>query len=218
MITRATTEATPVALTAPAFADDTGDAQDWIQDEAITSITVPAATGNPIPTYAVVGSLPAGVLFNTGTRVISGTPTAVSSGTITIRATNSEGDDDWTVDYATTSAGLIICNGYAASSVWASAGSTSTYFAGLFLWPSRLDLGTSLSEDGSTTLYLGDLQIPRTSTGSTFQIRLAPDLTTQDFLAGPDFSTTMENGGTVIFVASNSDSVTITGPNNTGIS
>ena len=104
LITRATTEATPTNLTAPAFADDTGDDQDWTQDAAITSITVPAATGTPTPAYAAVGSLPAGISFNTTTRVISGTPTAVGSGTITIRATNSQGSDDWVVDYATTAA------------------------------------------------------------------------------------------------------------------
>ena len=104
LITRATTEATPTTLTAPAFADDTGDDQDWTQDAAITSITVPAATGTPTPAYAAVGSLPAGISFNTTTRVISGTPTAVGSGTITIRATNSQGSDDWVVDYATTAA------------------------------------------------------------------------------------------------------------------
>ena len=88
----------PLNLTAPVFTADTGDDQDWIQDEAITSITVPAATGNPTPTYAAVGSLPAGIAFNTTTRVLSGTPTAVDSGTITIRASNSEGNDDWTID------------------------------------------------------------------------------------------------------------------------
>ena len=97
----ATTDATPTTLTAPAFADDTGDAQTWTTGVAIASITVPTATGNPTPTYAAVGALPAGITFDTGTRVISGTPTAVGSGTITIRATNSEGNDDWTVAYAT---------------------------------------------------------------------------------------------------------------------
>ena len=55
---------------------------------------------NPAPTYAVVGSLPAGLSFNADTRVMSGTPTAAGSGTITIRATNSQGSDDWTVDYS----------------------------------------------------------------------------------------------------------------------
>ena len=98
----ATTEATPTTLTAPAFADDTGDAQNWTIGTVIASITVPTATGNPTPTYAAFGVLPAGITFNTGTRVISGTPTASGSGTITIRATNSEGTADWTVAYTAT--------------------------------------------------------------------------------------------------------------------
>ena len=97
----ATTDATPTTLTAPAFADDTGDAQTWTTGTAIASITVPTATGNPTPTYAAVGALPSGITFDTATRVIAGTPTAVGSGTITIRATNSEGSDDWTVAYTT---------------------------------------------------------------------------------------------------------------------
>ena len=82
---------TTAALTVPSFADNTGDAQSWTQNQAITSVTVPAANGNPSPTYSAVGALPAGISFDTGTRVLSGTPTVVGSGTITIRATNSEG-------------------------------------------------------------------------------------------------------------------------------
>ena len=91
----------PPAAAAPAFADSTGDAQSWTQNTAIASITVPAATGTPTPTYAAVGTLPAGINFNATTRVISGTRTATGSGTITIRATNSEGSADWTVAYTT---------------------------------------------------------------------------------------------------------------------
>ena len=98
----ATTDATPTTLTAPAFADDTGDAQTWTTGVAIASINVPAATGNPTPTYAVQGSLPSGIAFSAATRTISGTPTAAGSGTITIRATNSEGMADWTVTFVTT--------------------------------------------------------------------------------------------------------------------
>ena len=90
----------PVAV-APSFADDTGDAQTWTENVAIAPVTVPAADGTPIPTYAAVGTLPAGISFNTTTRVISGTPSAIGSGTITIRASNSEGMADWTVDYNT---------------------------------------------------------------------------------------------------------------------
>ena len=98
------TYTTAGALKAPAFADDTGDDQNWTENVGIAPLTVPAATGNPTPTYAAVGSLPAGIAFNTTTRVLSGTPTSVGSGTITIRATNSEGTADWTVDYTTRAA------------------------------------------------------------------------------------------------------------------
>ena len=49
----------------------------------------------------MVGALPSGISFNTNTRTISGTPSAVGSGTIRIRASNSQGTDDWTVSYAT---------------------------------------------------------------------------------------------------------------------
>ena len=91
-------------LTAPSFADDTGNAQSWTQNTAIAPIAVPEASGDPTPTYAAIGSLPAGIGFNTSTRVISGTPTSTGSGTIRIRATNSEGSDDWTVGYTTATA------------------------------------------------------------------------------------------------------------------
>ena len=67
---------TAAALAAPSFTDPTGDAQAWTVGDAITDITVPAASGNPAPTYAVEGSLPAGIAFDTGTRVLSGTPTS----------------------------------------------------------------------------------------------------------------------------------------------
>ena len=86
-------------LTAPSFSDDTGDAQSWVVGTAIVDITVPAAAGNPTPTYAVEVSLPTGIVFDTSTRILSGTPTTTGSGTITIRATNSEGFADWTVGY-----------------------------------------------------------------------------------------------------------------------
>ena len=93
---------TRAALVAPSFTDDTGDAQSWTTETAIADITVPQALGNPAPSYVAVGSLPAGIAFDTTTRVISGTPNVAGSGTITIRASNSEGNADWTVDFVTT--------------------------------------------------------------------------------------------------------------------
>ena len=67
------------ATVAPSFADDTGNAQTWEMGTAIAAITVPEADGTPTPTYAVEGSLPAGIAFDTVTRVISGTPTATGT-------------------------------------------------------------------------------------------------------------------------------------------
>ena len=125
---------TSAGLTAPSFTDSTGDAQTWTQDETIASITVPTASGNPTPSYAVQGSLPSGIAFNTSTRVISGTPTTVGSGTITIRATNSAGNADWTVTY-TTSAALVapsFTDNTGPAQSW-TAGTTSIT-ASLFLW------------------------------------------------------------------------------------
>ena len=84
---------------APSFTDATGDAISGRIGQAITPVTVPAAMGRPTPTYAVQGNLPGGIEFNTGTRVLSGSPTGTGSGTITIRATNSQGNADWTVSY-----------------------------------------------------------------------------------------------------------------------
>ena len=84
---------------APSFTDPTGDAISGTVGTAITDVTVPEAAGEPTPTYTVVGTLPAGLSFDDSTRVLSGTPAAAGSGTITIRATNSEGTADWTVDY-----------------------------------------------------------------------------------------------------------------------
>ena len=63
-------------------------------------ITVPEATGNPVYNFAY---LPLGISFDANTRVISGAPTSPGfSGTIRIRASNSQGEDFWTVDFAIT--------------------------------------------------------------------------------------------------------------------
>ena len=92
------------------------------------------------PTYAAVGSLPAGISFNTTTRVISGTPTAVGSGTITIRATNSEGNDDWTVDYATTAATTGDSVTVALTGL--------QEFTNYIRWPDNVDIGATFAADG----------------------------------------------------------------------
>ena len=87
-------------LTAPNFADDTGVDQAWTENSAIPSIIVPLASGTPTPIYSASG-LPDGLSFDPSDREISGTPTSIGSGTITITADNSEGNATWTVDYVT---------------------------------------------------------------------------------------------------------------------
>ena len=82
---------------APSFADDTGDEITGRVGTSIASVTVPEADGGSA-TYVAAG-LPAGLSFDTSTRIISGIPSAVGTGTITITATNSEGSADWTADY-----------------------------------------------------------------------------------------------------------------------
>lgn len=92
---------------APLFSDPTGDDISGDAGTPIVSVTIPEADGDPEPTYAVVGSLPSGLSFDTTTRVLSGTPLGGGSGTITIRATNSEGTADWTADYDFTGTPVI---------------------------------------------------------------------------------------------------------------
>ena len=93
---------TMLNVSVPSFSDATGDAQTWSVGNTISDVVVPTASGTPTPAYAVQGSLPAGLSFNASTRTFSGTPTSVGSGTITVRATNSEGSADWTVAYTIT--------------------------------------------------------------------------------------------------------------------
>jgi hypothetical protein len=47
--------------------------------------------------YSVTGTLPNGLSLNTGTGLISGTPTSVFEGTVTITATNASGSDNETL-------------------------------------------------------------------------------------------------------------------------
>ena len=99
----------------PAFEDDTGDAISGTVGTAIADVVVRKASGFPTPTHAVVGSLPAGVSFDTvgvpenAAGVLEFDEDAIEPGsdTITIRATNSEGTADWTVDYEFFSAEVV---------------------------------------------------------------------------------------------------------------
>ena len=78
--------------------------QTFTYNTQITSITVPAVDRGTAPvTYSAAG-LPTGLQFNTTTRVISGTPSVITTTNeqITITATNNDGDQDRTATYTIT--------------------------------------------------------------------------------------------------------------------
>lgn len=66
-----------------------------------TTITnkMPISTGGTIASYSINRSLPAGLFFNTGSGLISGTPTAISTNTAyVITGTNASGSSTFTIN------------------------------------------------------------------------------------------------------------------------
>ena len=78
----------------PSFGALTIPGQTWVKNTAIASSTLPAATGgNGELTYALAGTLPAGVTFDASTRTLSGTPAKKLAATeYTYTATDADGD------------------------------------------------------------------------------------------------------------------------------
>ena len=65
------------------------------------------ATGYPTPTIAVTGgALPAGLVLDSSTAVVSGTPTSAGSATFTLTATNAAGTDSKAYTIVTTAAAI----------------------------------------------------------------------------------------------------------------
>lgn len=76
-----------------------------------------------------------------------------------------------------------------------------------------LSLGMGLSVDGQTELYLTLFRLEKTVTANPGRVRLslAPDQATSGILPGPEFSDRMKSQGTITFVASDDESLTIIG-------
>ena len=92
---------TVTANAQPSFGTSTVSSQSWTAGQAITSLTVPSASGgNGTLSYGVAG-LPEGVTLSP-TLQLSGTPLATDSGTATVTARDTDGDTatlafNWTV-------------------------------------------------------------------------------------------------------------------------
>ena len=72
----------------------------WTQDLAIPELVIPSVDiGSPEPSYQAF-NLPAGIVFNTNTRALSGTPESFGTGEIRIVAANQVGSVTFTVHYA----------------------------------------------------------------------------------------------------------------------
>ncbi len=82
--------------TVPSFGSTASPSHSWVKGNAVSQAlpAVPAATdGDGGVTYAIEGSLPAGLSFAAATRTISGTPTAAQGATdYTLAATDADGD------------------------------------------------------------------------------------------------------------------------------
>ena len=61
-------------------------------DQEITDFVLPAVVSGATPYIYEVTGLPTGLTFNTGTRTVSGTPTAEGSSTVTFRVTDDDGE------------------------------------------------------------------------------------------------------------------------------
>ena len=88
-------EAAPADPTRPTFAADAApDDQTYTKGTAIDDLVLPAAAGGDDPITYSVSTLPAGLEFDPATRTISGTPTAVTDGAVTIVYTVIDNDRD----------------------------------------------------------------------------------------------------------------------------
>ena len=177
------------------------------------SFTV-TATGTPAPTFSETGTLPAGVSFNSTTGVLSGTPTASGSFSITMGATNGVGSGATQPFTLTVNAAPTITSGASKVFVKGVAGSftvTATgYPAPTFSETGTLPTGITLNSSGvlsGTSTQTGSFPVTMTATNG-----VGTDATqnfTVNVVAAPVF--TSANNATFTTAGSNSFTVSASG-------
>ena len=85
---------TPADPTKPSFAAATVDDQTYTVDTAIDDLELPEAAGGDAPITYSVSTLPAGLAFDSATRMLTGTPTTATDGAVNIIYTAIDNDRD----------------------------------------------------------------------------------------------------------------------------
>ena len=174
--------------TVPSFGSTAIPVYSWVKGNAVSQVlpAVPAATdGDGGVTYAIEGSLPAGLSFAAATRTISGTPTAAQAATdYTLAATDGDGDK------ATLSFSLeiqeITVSISSPSAAEGAAGATATLEYDVTLnrapgrqvtvdWAAATNPGTASSGTDYTAITGGTLTFTAAQTSKTFEVTVTGD-------------------------------------------
>ena len=203
----------PTAITASSAPSITSADHTAFTTGSAGSFTV-TGTGAPAPTFSETGTLPAGVSFNSTTGVLSGTPTASGSFSITMGAANGVGSNASQSFTLTVNAAPTITSGASKVFVKGVAGSftvTATgYPAPTFSETGTLPTGITLNSSGvlsGTSTQTGSFPVTMTATNG-----VGTDATqnfTVNVVAAPVF--TSANNATFTTAGSNSFTVSASG-------
>ena len=193
----ASTNATFTVIVSDGLALTASGNQNYTLNTAITDLELPVATGGTAPlTYTLTGpsggNLPAGLNFNAGTRMLSGTPNTAGTTTLTYEVTDdngastsvdftvtvnaslaltASGDQNYTLDTAITALELPIATGGTGTLTY-----TLTSVPGLnFNAGTRILSGTPNTAD-TTTLTYAVTDTNGASTNATFTVIVSDGL------------------------------------------
>ena len=172
--------------------------ENYTRGTAIPDLQLPEATGGTAPlTYTLTwpdgGTLPAGLIFNPGTRTLSGTPSTAGNSILTYMVTDANGASTNTTFTVTVNAGLALntsgnqnyMRGTAILDLQlpAATGGTGTLTytltglpAGLIFDPSTRTLSGTPSRTGTTALIYTATETNGASRNATFTVTVNADL------------------------------------------
>ena len=151
------------------------------------SQVLPAATGGDGGvTYAIEGSLPAGLSFAAATRTISGTPTATQAATSYMMVATDADGDSGTLTFSIEIEEIVVSSISSPSVAEGAAGATATLDYDVTLnrapgrqvmvdWAAAADPGTATSGTDYTAITGGTLTFAAAQTSRTFEVTVTGD-------------------------------------------